>query len=145
MEKARLAVCSRTRNIASVSKAMHSPFMRRSIVLSLTLFVAACAPRTQEVAAPPPPAPPPQAEDQNSLAGLTAQELVGRFGSPALQIREGNSLKLQFRGPRCVMDAYLYPTGTSGTLKVTHVDTRLPSGGDMDQAACIFALRNKPI
>ena len=108
------------------------------------LFAAACAPRPQQ-APPPQPAEQPQPQEQNSLAGLTAQELVGRFGAPALQIREGNSLKLQFRGPRCVMDAYLYPTGNSGTLKVTHVDTRLPSGGDMDQAACIFALRNRPI
>jgi hypothetical protein len=119
--------------------------MRRSLALSLMLFAAACAPRPQQVSAPPPQPTPQAAAEQNSLSGLTAQELVGRFGSPALQIREGNSLKLQFRGPRCVMDAYLYPTGNSGTLKVTHVDTRLPSGGDMDQAACIFALRNRPI
>ena len=76
---------------------------------------------------------------------MTAQELVGRFGPPALQIREGTSLKLQFRGNRCVMDAYLYPSSGSGTLKVTHVDTRLPTGGDIDQAACVFALRNRAI
>ena len=67
--------------------------------------------------------------------------LFGRFGTPALQIREGSSLKLQFRGARCVMDAYLYPSGGSGVLKVTHVDTRAPSGVTTDQAACIFALR----
>ena len=40
------------------------------------------------------------------------------------------------------MDAYLYPSGGSGALKVTHVDTRTPSGNDFDQAAGIFALRN---
>jgi hypothetical protein len=80
-------------------------------------------------------------QETSSLVGLTTQELVGRFGRPALQIREGNSLKLQFRGTRCVMDAYLYPSGGAGTLKVTHIDTRLPSGGDVDQAACVFALR----
>jgi hypothetical protein len=40
------------------------------------------------------------------------------------------------------MDAYLYPSGNSETLKVTHVDTRLPSGGYIDQAACIYSLRN---
>jgi hypothetical protein len=115
--------------------------MRRSIVLSLTLSLAACAPRPQQAPPPQPPAQP-QAEEQSSLTGLTAQELVGRFGLPALQVREGNSLKLQFRGRRCVMDAYLYPSGGSGALKVTHVDTRLPTGGDIDQAACIFSLRN---
>ena len=42
------------------------------------------------------------------------------------------------------MDAYLYPSGGYGTLEVTHVDTRTPTGADFDQAACIFALRNKP-
>jgi len=118
--------------------------MRRLFALSLTVLLSACAARPQQVPAPAPAAQP-EPQEQNSLSGLTAQELVGRFGAPALQIREGSSLKLQFRGPRCVMDAYLYPSGGSGTLKVTHVDTRLPSGGDMDQAACIFALRNKPI
>ena len=118
--------------------------MRPIIALSLVLAVAACAPRPQQAGTPPPPVQP-EAEEPNSLTGLTAQELVGRFGTPALQIREGSSLKLQFRGPRCVMDAYLYSSDGSGLLKVTHVDTRLPSGGDMDQAACIFSLRNRPI
>jgi hypothetical protein len=118
--------------------------MRRLFALSLVALLAGCATRPQQ-APEPTPVVQPEPQEQNSLSGLTAQELVGRFGAPALQIREGSSLKLQFRGPRCVMDAYLYPSGGSGTLKVTHVDTRLPSGGDMDQAACIFALRNKPI
>ncbi len=115
------------------------------LALSLTLLLSACA---AAAAAGRRRLLPPfsrQPQEQNSLSGLTAQELVGRFGAPALQIREGSSLKLQFRGPRCVMDAYLYPSGGRARCKVTHVDTRLPSGGDMDQAACIFALRNKPI
>ena len=124
------------------SLAMTKNAMHRILALSLTLVVAGCAARPQEVPAPAPPPAVQVPEQQNSLAGLTAQELVGRYGTPALQIREGNSLKLQFRGVRCVMDAYLYPSGNSAALKVTHVDTRLPSGGDIDQAACIFSLRN---
>jgi hypothetical protein len=123
----------------------HRQAMRRLSVLSLALLLAGCATRPQEQAPAPAPAPQPQPEETSSLVGLTPQELIGRFGTPALQIREGNSLKLQFRGPRCVMDTYLYPSGGSGTLKVTHVDTRLPSGGDIDQAACVFALRNRSI
>jgi len=118
--------------------------MRRLFVLSLLVLLAGCATRPQQAPAPAPVIQP-EPQEQNSLGGLTAQELVGRFGAPALQIREGSSLKLQFRGGRCVMDTYLYPSGGSGTLKVTHVDTRLPSGGDMDQAACIFSLRTKAI
>jgi hypothetical protein len=119
--------------------------MRRLVTTSLVLLIAGCAPRPQQPATPPPAPVQPQPEEPNSLTGLTAQELVARFGAPALQVREGNSLKLQFRGARCVMDAYLYPSGGYGALKVTHVDTRTPSGGDFDQAACIFSLRNAAI
>jgi hypothetical protein len=58
-----------------------------------------------------------------------------------LQIHEGSSVKFQFRGARCVLDAYLYP-GRDGQLRVTYVDTRMPSGADMNQAACISALES---
>jgi hypothetical protein len=112
----------------------------RRLVLALTLFVTACAPRPQQ----PPPASPSEVapvQRQTTLVGLTPQELVGHFGKPALQIREGTSVKLQFRGPRCVLDAYLYPS-QNNVLRVTYVDTRAPSGVDMDQAACISALEN---
>ena len=111
--------------------------MRRSSVLSLLLFAAACAPRPQ--AAAPLPVPSVPVRSQSSLFGLNAQDLVGHFGKPALQVREGNSVKLQFRGQRCVLDAYLYPA-RDGQFRVSYVDTRGPSGADTDQAACILAL-----
>lgn len=89
-----------------------------------------------------PPAPPaPQRREAGTLIGLSTNEVVQHLGRPALQVREGTSLKLQFRSKRCVLDAYLYPS-TGGILRVTHVDTRLPSGADTNQAACIFALEN---
>ena len=78
---------------------------------------------------------------RSEIMGLTANELVGHFGTPALQIREGTSLKLQFRGRNCVLDAYLYPQ-SGGALRVTHIDARRPNGADTDQAACIAALEN---
>src|SRR4051812_9061105 len=117
--------------------------MRRFIALSFAFVLSACAARPEQPAATPslPVPAQPQGEERSGLSGLTAQDLVARFGTPALQIREGSSLKLQFRGVRCVMDAYLYPSSGSGVLKVTHVDTRTPSGATTDQAACIFALR----
>ena len=119
--------------------------MRRLVTVSTMLLLAACATAPQQPQPAPAPTPQPQPQETSSLVGLTAQELVGRFGPPALQVREGTSLKLHFRGTRCVLDAYLYASGGSGTLKVTHVDTRLPTGGDIDQAACTFALRNRSI
>jgi len=116
--------------------------MRRYLALPVTLLAAACATRPSETPAPQQSAVQPQPEAPTGLTGLTAQDLVGRFGSPQLQIREGNSIKLQFRSQECILDAYLYPSGNSGTLKVTHVDTRRPSGADIPQAACTFSLRS---
>ncbi len=71
---------------------------------------------------------------------MTAPDLIHRFGSPALQIREGASLKMQFRSNVCVLDAYLYPTGNT-PYRVTHVDTRTRSLAPVDQALCIASLR----
>ena len=72
---------------------------------------------------------------------MTAGELVQRLGTPVLQIREGRSLKLQFRASSCILDAYLYPPASGqGVERVTYVDTRLRSGIDTDQAGCIAAL-----
>jgi hypothetical protein len=108
--------------------------MRRSII-ALSLLASACATRPETETQPAPVAPRPGGQ---RLIGLTAPQLIGVFGSPALQVHEGSSLKLQFRGTSCVLDAYLYPQG--GVPKVSFVDARLPSGADTDQAACISAL-----
>jgi hypothetical protein len=113
----------------------------RRLTPALTLFLAGCATRPQQ---PPPPVqqPAPVAPVQRQttrLTGMTQRDLVGYFGTPALQIREGSSLKLQFRSSTCVLDAYLYP-GQNGVLRVTYVNTRTLTGADTDQAACISAL-----
>jgi hypothetical protein len=105
----------------------------RRIILASTLLIAGCA-----TAPKPPEAPPvqsPTTREPRGVIGLTTSELVGHFGNPALQVREGASLKLQFRGRSCVLDAYLYPQ--NNVLRVSHVDTRTLSGADFDQAACI--------
>jgi hypothetical protein len=74
------------------------------------------------------------------VIGMTAGDLVSHFGNPALQVREGNSLKLQFRAPSCVLDAYLYPPPGGGMQRVTHIDARLPSGADTDAQRCATQL-----
>ena len=113
----------------------------RRLVIALPLLLTACLARRPEaepeVAQPTPVTRPASGQ----LIGFTASELVAHFGSPALQVREGASLKLQFRGRACVLDAYLYPA-QNNMLRVTHVDTRTKSGTDTDQAACISALEN---
>ncbi|HEX6740964.1 MAG TPA: hypothetical protein VF079_04115 [Sphingomicrobium sp.] len=116
----------------------------RRFVPALSLFLAACAARP--VIPEPTPVPvtaAPRPQVRSSILGLTASELVGHFGNPALQVREGAGLKLQFRSPRCVLDAYLYASDSGGGVqRVTYVDTRLPTGAAADQAACISALEN---
>ena len=115
----------------------------RRLSLAMTLLLAACTTRPEQpVTQTAPVAPQPQPQQRSSILGLTAGELVGHFGNPALQVREGQSLKLQFRSRFCVLDAYLYPQGNGGPQRVTYVDTRAPSGADTDQAACISALEN---
>lgn len=112
----------------------------RRLILASALLLAGCATRPQQPPQPEQPAPPPPAAPRvPRLAGMSTSDLVTRFGRPALQVREGTSLKLQFRGRSCVLDAYLYPN-QSGILRVTHVDTRSLAGNDTDQATCISAL-----
>ena len=113
----------------------------RRFILASTLFVAGCATRPQAPVVEPP-KPVEQPHVRSEVLGLTAGELIQRFGTPTLQIREGVGLKLQFRSKTCVLDAYLYPPATgTGPERVTHVDSRLHSGADTDQLACIATLQ----
>lgn len=112
--------------------------MRRCLPLSLSLLVGACA--TAPATAPSPtPQIPQSSHTRGEIIGLTAEELVRRFGTPALQVREGDSLKLQFRSNVCVLDAYLYPSGNA-PYRVTYVDSRTRALADVDQALCIDSI-----
>ena len=113
--------------------------MRRFIAASTLFFLAGCAARPTPAPTPAPPAERP-AEESGPLIGMTADDLVRRFGTPALQVREGDSLKLQFRNPQCVLDAYLYPGG-GAAYRVAHVDTRTRALAPIDQAACATSLQ----
>ena len=75
----------------------------------------------------------------DKVQGQTGPHLVTRFGTPRIDVREGPGRKLQFAGPICVLDAYLYPKGRSEAV-VTHIDTRQRDGRPIDQASCIAAL-----
>ena len=69
--------------------------------------------------------------------------LAAQFGKADLDVREGSARKLQFVGPACVLDTYLYPPAVGGEPIVTHVDARLPDGRDMDRASCVAALSRR--
>ena len=76
------------------------------------------------------------------VIGNDAAGLIRQFGTPRLDVPEGDARKLQFSGTACVLDAYLYPPAAGKEPLATYIDARRPSDGqDVDRAACIAALR----
>jgi hypothetical protein len=113
--------------------------------LGLALSLAGC------VATTPPPASAPPVEKPANLheAGLervmgkTVPELAALFGPADLDQREGLARRLQFVGPACVLDTYLYPAKTGADPVVSYIDARLPNGEDIDRASCVAALSRR--
>ncbi|WP_407701490.1 hypothetical protein [Tsuneonella amylolytica] len=78
----------------------------------------------------------------DGVIGADQSALQRQFGTPRLDVWEGDARKLQFSGDACVLDIYLYPPAPGGTPTATYVDARRSSDGlDVDRAACIRALR----
>jgi hypothetical protein len=118
--------------------------MRRLLPL-IVLLAAACATTPPQPAQPVAPAPAAHdRHDHSTLTGMTANELAEHFGKPRLQVREGDGTKLQFVGPNCVLDAYLYPSSSGqGVPRVTHVDTRNLQGLDVNPQSCIALIEGQ--
>ena len=76
------------------------------------------------------------------VIGQNAAGLTALFGQPDADVREGTARKLQFAGPICVLDAYLYPKG-SGEPVVSYLDAREPDGSTIDRASCVAALTRR--
>lgn len=120
----------------------------RFLAIASLLLLTACGAQPQQGVTPaisrPPPAPP-QVQSGGPLIGSNEAALVARFGSPALRIPEGDSIKLQFRGAPCILDAYLYPPQNGrGERTAYHVDARDTYGRDVNLTACVTALDRTP-
>jgi hypothetical protein len=116
--------------------------------MSGAALAAGCVAPVREGAAPPvrPPVAPPPVYSTNGLEtvmGQNARALVSLFGNADLDVREGTARKLQFLGPVCVLDAYLYAPRAGAEPVVTHVDARLPDGRDIDRSSCVAALSRR--
>ena len=120
---------------------------RLPLLLTPALMLAACTtPATQPGRAPAPMSEKPANMHQAGLdrvIGKTAAQLVALFGPADLDGREGQARKLQFVGPVCVLDAYLYPEKVGAEPVATYIDARLPTGDDIDRASCIAALSRR--
>ncbi|MEQ1497679.1 MAG: hypothetical protein ABL914_03380 [Novosphingobium sp.] len=131
---------------------------RLLIALPLPLVLAACSttaappPKRPTQAAPIRPSlrtPPPVARVQaapglEGVVGANRDALIRQFGTPRLDVWEGDARKLQFVGGPCVLDIYLYPPAKDRDPEATFVDARRASDGqDVDRAACVAALRKR--
>ncbi len=111
--------------------------------LPVLLLAGCAAPSVQQ--RPPAAAPPPtfNTAGLESVMGRGAGALQSLFGPADLDVREGAARKLQFIGPACVLDAYLYPNRSGGEAVVAWLDARLPDGRDIDRASCVAALTRR--
>jgi len=76
------------------------------------------------------------------VIGADTAALQRAFGTPRLDVWEGDARKLQFSGEACVLDVYLYPPSPGATPTATYVDARRASDGlDVDRASCVRALK----
>ena len=123
---------------------------RLSLIAALGLGLAACvgSGSSAPARAPAPSAPTrstimviPAVMAPQGLGGVIGSPpaaLLRRFGTPRLDVAEGDARKLQFAGRACVLDIYLYPLAAAAEPTATHVEARLRQGGaPADPAACI--------
>jgi hypothetical protein len=121
--------------------------MRALSAIAMILLLSACGEATvRPVAALKPethvPHRNPAREDGlGNVIGADAEALVRQFGTPRLDIRDGDARKLQWSGTACILDAYLYPGDRGARPTATFVDARRGDGRDVDRAACVAALR----
>jgi hypothetical protein len=115
----------------------------KAVPLLALLPLAACAAQSGPAPRPAGPVPIPYTSvGLERVLGQSAQGLTQLFGQPDADVREGPGRKLQFEGPICVLDAYLYPKG-SAEPRVTYLDAREPDGSPIDRASCVAALTRR--
>jgi hypothetical protein len=110
------------------------------------LALSACA---TTVEAPPPTlavtrSPPMVKTGLDRVLGQTARGLTALFGDADQDVKEAQGARrMQFAGPICILDAYLYAPKSGGEGAVTYVDARQPDGKDIDRASCVAALTRR--
>ena len=115
--------------------------MKRILIVAISLTLSACA-------TTPPPKPravptvsvPMRPTGLERVLGQDARSLVSLFGNADQDVKEDGARRLQYAGPFCILDAYLYPPRAGAEPVVTYMDARQPDGKDIDRASCVAAL-----
>lgn len=96
---------------------------------------SAAAPRSSSVVRPQVMSP----AGLDGVIGSPAAAITRRFGTPRIDLAEGDARKLQFAGESCVLDIYLYPVSAAAVEPTaTHVVARLRQGGAAtDPGTCL--------
>jgi hypothetical protein len=115
--------------------------MRHLIIIAATIALSACAtippPKPSAVPAVSVPMRPTGLE---RVLGQDARALTTLFGTPDQDVKEEGARRLQYAGPFCILDAYLYPPRAGAEPVVSYMDARQPDGKDIDRASCVAAL-----
>ncbi len=114
--------------------------MRRFPIVAVSAMLAACATTPPAPRAVPTVGVPMRATGLERVLGQDARALVALFGTADQDVHEDTARRLQFAGPFCILDAYLYPSRAGAEAVVTYVDARQPDGKDIDRASCVAAL-----
>ncbi len=121
--------------------------MMRVILLLPLVTLAACATAPRPLPSPAlaaPRSPPMRPTGLERVLGQNARALTALFGEADQDVREAEGARrLQFAGPICILDAYLYPPDKAREPQVTYVDARQPDGRDIDRASCVAALTRR--
>lgn len=117
--------------------------MKRIGIMATLAFLSGCGavPRALPAGIILPPPPRPAGPDK--IIGHDARGLFAQFGPAAQDVLEASARKLQFVGPSCILDAYLYPPARGKEPLVTYVEARQPDGRLIESATCAAALTRR--
>jgi hypothetical protein len=121
---------------------------KHMVALNSLILLSACgaqtpAPRTAAAVGIPALPPIRTAAGLDRVMGRDARSLIQLFGPAVQDVREEGARKLQFVGPVCILDAYLYPPSKGKEPVVTYLSARVPDGRDAERASCVAALSRR--
>jgi hypothetical protein len=79
--------------------------------------------------------------DANEFTGFSPERVLPVLGAPDFVRRDGNAQIWQYRATNCVLDLFLYKSGSETTVKHAELRSRVPGAEPLD--ACYSRLRRE--